>query len=310
MKFPKYFESKDSFTLYGLRDYFNFLSSLYLKKKLPNVLLLSGEKGSGKSTLVNHFLFSVFDIEYDVKNFTFSEFSTVYKEFKENIFSNIVYLSGSDFKTVKVEDIRNLKKNILQSTISNMDRFIILDDVEHFNLNSLNALLKLIEEPSKKNYFILINNKSKPLIETIKSRSLEIKILLNKEQKKEIIHKLINHFKVELSLDPDQVNLSPGSFLKFNFICNEYDISTSTNFVENLTLLLNLHKKNKDMLFINIAFFLTDFYFKDLKNNKLFTNDKIYDTKNFVFENINKYLIYNINLNAFINAVNNKLNYE
>ena len=31
----------------------------------------------------------------------------------------------------------------------------------------LNALLKIIEEPSKNNYFILINNKSKPLIETL-----------------------------------------------------------------------------------------------------------------------------------------------
>ena len=37
---------------------------------------------------------------------------------------------------------------------------------------------------------------------------------------------------------------------------------------------------------------------------------KNYDTKNFVFENLNKYLIYNINQNAFINAINNKLNYE
>ena len=42
------------------------------------------------------------------------------------------------------------------------DRFIIFDDVELFNHNSLNALLKLIEEPTKKNYFLLINNKSRP----------------------------------------------------------------------------------------------------------------------------------------------------
>lgn len=310
MRFPKFFDSKHSLKLYGLNNYFTFLVSLYSIKKLPKVLLLSGEKGIGKSTLVNHFLFSIFDNKYDFKNFTFSELSKIYKEFKENVFSNIIYLSGSDFKTVKVEDIRNLKTKILQSTILNMDRFVILDDVELFNLNSLNALLKLIEEPGKKNYFILINNKSKPLIETIKSRSLEIKIILNEKQKKEIIHKLIKHFKVELSLDPDKSLLSPGNFLKFNYICKENDISLSNDFVKNLTLLLNLYKKNKDILFINLAFFLADFYFKDLKNNKIFTNEKIYDTKNFVFENLNKYLIYNINQNAFINAINNKLNYE
>ena len=51
-------------------------------------------------------------------------------------------------------------------------RFVILDDVEVFNKNSLNALLKLIEEPGESNYFILINNSTKDLIETIKSRCL------------------------------------------------------------------------------------------------------------------------------------------
>ena len=62
-------------------------------------------------------------------------------------------------KSIKVDDIRNLKSKILQSSIIDKDRFIILDDVELFNINSLNALLKIIEEPNKKNYFILINNK-------------------------------------------------------------------------------------------------------------------------------------------------------
>ena len=62
-------------------------------------------------------------------------------------------------------------------------RFVILDDVEMFNLNSMNALLKIIEDPGPDNYFILINNKSKPLLETIKSRCIEFHINLNSEKK-------------------------------------------------------------------------------------------------------------------------------
>ena len=78
---------------------------------------------------------------------------------------------------------RNLKSNILKSSFINKDRFIILDDVELFNINSLNALLKIIEEPTNKNYFFLINNKTKPLLDTIKSRSIEIKIILNEKKR-------------------------------------------------------------------------------------------------------------------------------
>ena len=61
MDYPKYFNPKNSFKLYGLEDNFNFLSSIYLKRKLPKVLMLSGLKGTGKSTLINHLLFSIFD---------------------------------------------------------------------------------------------------------------------------------------------------------------------------------------------------------------------------------------------------------
>ena len=61
MNFPKYFDSKNSLNLYGLEKNFHFLSKLYSTKKLPKVLMLSGLKGCGKSTLINHFLFSVFD---------------------------------------------------------------------------------------------------------------------------------------------------------------------------------------------------------------------------------------------------------
>ena len=70
MDYPKYFYPKNSLNLYGLDKDFNLLSSLYSIKKLPKVLMISGIKGIGKSTLVNHFLFSIFDEKnYDKLSF-------------------------------------------------------------------------------------------------------------------------------------------------------------------------------------------------------------------------------------------------
>ena len=311
MNFPIYFDSKSSLSLFGLQEHFKFISNLYLNQNLPKVLMFSGEKGSGKATLVNHFLYSVFDTEnYNLNKFILSDKSIFQNQFHNNIFSNIIYISGADFKTIKIEDIRNLKIKILQSTISNKDRFIIFDDIELFNNNSLNALLKILEEPSKKNYFFLINNKSKTLLKTIKSRALEIKIILNQSQRLDIINKLVDSFKLELILDPKSTQLSPGNFVKFNYICKECDINPLDNFVENLSLLLNLYKKNKNIVFINLIFFITDYYFKYLKENKLFNNDKVFTTKNYIFENLNNFILYNINENSLINNVSQKLNYE
>ena len=310
MEYPKYFYPKNSLRLFGLEENFNFLSSIYLKDKLPKVLMLSGLKGTGKSTLINHFLFLIFDAQnYDKSKYTLSDSSIFYKKFKDDIFQNIIYLKGSDFKSLKIEDIRNLKSVIQQSSMIDSNRFIVLDDIELFNANSLNALLKIIEEPSKKNYFILINNKTKPILDTIKSRSLEIKIIQNENERVKIIKELIKFYNIDTVLDPEQSKLTPGNFIKFNYAFDEYNISPTDNFTDNLSKLLNLHKKNKDILFIDIVFYLSDFYFKNLKDQHVLKNDKVYELKSFVLDNLNKYLTFNLNQNSLINAINNKLNY-
>ena len=111
MNYPIFFDTKSSQNLFGLQENFRFISELYSKKKLPKVLMFSGIKGSGKSTLVNHFLYSIFDEKnYNYKKLYFSGNSIFLKQFQNNTFSNIIYISGADFKSVKVEDIRNLKQ--------------------------------------------------------------------------------------------------------------------------------------------------------------------------------------------------------
>ena len=308
MIFPTYFDSKKSLSLYGLDENFNILKNLYIKDLFPKVLMLSGKKGSGKATLVNHLMFFIFDKDnYDEKNNKLVNKSDFYKQFLNNIFENIIYLSGSDFNNIKIEDIRNLKKKIYQTLISNKPRFIILDDIELFNNNSLNALLKAIEEPSKNNYFLLINNNTKPMLETIKSRSLEIKIILNNKKKAQIVKSLVNNFNLNLTLNQDYTNITPGNFIKFNHIFDENKISLEDDFIKNLTIILNLYKKNKDVMYIDLILFLTNFHFNSLKINNIVSKEKLIEHKRFVFENVNKFFLYNLNQNALINAINNKI---
>ena len=310
MYLPEYLNPKKTIQLYGLVKYFNFLKSLFLKKKLPKVLMLSGSKGSGKSTLINHFLFSIFDEKnYNTDNLSLHKSSHFLNQFNNDIFQNIIYIHGSDFKSLKINDIRILKSIINKTSIINKERFIIFDDIELFNINSLNALLKIIEEPSKNNYFILINNKTKPLLDTIKSRSLDVKIILSENRRIEIINELIKLHKIKNVLDPKQSRLTPGNFLKFNYIFDEFNITINDNFLENLSLLLDLHKKNKNNMFIDIAFYLSDFYFNNLKDKNIIKRHKIYEFKSFVSDNLNKYLTFSLNHNSLINAINNKLNH-
>ena len=307
----EYNDPKKSLTLYEFNDKFNFLINLYNSKKMPKVLMLSGKKGIGKFTLINHVLAYIFDKDnYDAKNKTINNNSNYYKQYLNNIFPNVIFLGGKDFKNIKVEDIRNLKLRLLKTNLSSKERFIILDDIELFNESSLNALLKIIEEPLSNNHFIMINNKTKYLIETIYSRSLELKISLNNKTRLKIIKSLVNKDNLKVLIDFETTNLSPGNFLIFNKICIENKIEKNKSFLKNLQVLISLLKKNKDINFINMILFLTDYYFKNTKEKKINDIDKLIENKSFVLSNIDKFVTYNLNQNSLINSIYNKLSNE
>ena len=104
--------------------------------------------------------------------------------------------------------------------------------------------------------------------------------------------------------------LTPGNFVKFNYICTEYNILPTGDFLANMKLLLNLYKKEKNSLYINFIFFLVDYYLNKLKRENVLRNDKIYEIRNYIFTNLNNFILYNINQNIFINTVKSKLQNE
>lgn len=306
---PNYFDPHKSFKLFGLKKEFDFFKSLYLKKSLPRVLMLSGHKGIGKFTLVNHlinFIFNKTNYNDEINEFDLN--SNISNHISNNLFPNVILLSGINFENSKVDDIRSLKKKVFQTNISDNERFIILDDIELFNINSLNALLKLVEEPTKNNHFILINNQSKKLIDTIKSRSLEIKIVLNNDSRSKIVSSLIETYKIKLVLNLEKSALSPGNFLKFNYILDQNDISLKDDFLDNLKLLLNIYKKNKEFNYIKLILYMTDYFFEQKMKTSISIN-KLIEQKRFVSENINNFYLYNLNQNALLNKISDKIIY-
>ena len=297
--------------LLGMNDYFENLLKLYNSEKFPKVMLISGEKGSGKFTLVNHFLNYIFSKDtYSLKEKVIMEGSKVYKDQLNGVFHNILHIKNEGAEKTKIDDVRNLKTTLSQSTINGNSRFVVLDDVEQLSTNSSNALLKIIEEPSANNYFILINNQERNILETIASRCLKIKVFISKANKSKIIESLIEKKKIEKVLENENLNLSPGLFLRYNNLCLEHDIIADSECLAKLEKLLKLYKKSKDKMFINLAILFTNEYFYNLslnKENQIFLFDS---TKNKVIQYINDFFIYNLNLNSVLSLIQSKFNHE
>jgi len=296
--------------LYGLNNYFNDFLKLYESKKFPKVILLSGKRGLGKFTLVYHFINHIFSKNtYDLENKLIDTNSQVYKDISNGIFENFTYLKNENLSRITIEEIRNLKKTLLKSNLNNDERFVVLDNVEKLNLNSSNALLKIIEEPSKNNYFILIDNQENKLLETIASRCFKINVYITRSERLSIIEKLINHYNIEELIDYKSFEITPGDFFNYNNICINDDIKPKFDYIFKINKLLNLYKKSKNKIYINMSIFITEQLFQKLSLNKKSDILLLNNMKINIIRNINDFVLYNLNLNSVTQSIISRFDY-
>ena len=167
--------------LYGMDLFFNDIAKLYNQKQMPNKILLSGKKGLGKSTLAYHLINLILskeeEFKYDSDKFFINKNNRSFKLLQNNTHPNFYVIDLlSDKKNIDVAQIREMILYTNKSTFNDKPRFILIDNIENLNKNSINALLKIIEEPNKNVFFILINNSEKNILPTLKSRCLSFKI--------------------------------------------------------------------------------------------------------------------------------------
>ncbi len=291
--------------LFGYDKLFNNFVTLFNTNKLPKVLILTGDKGIGKFTFVFHFINFVLSkgikATYDKENFSIQFDSDIIKKIKSNVEQNFNYLGCEKNSNVSVDSIRELKLKLSKTPLNNLPRFNVIDDVELINLNSANALLKLIEEPSDYDYFFLINNKNNKVIETLFSRSIEFKIFLSLDDKKNIFSLIKEHLNLENNFLHDYLEYStPGNLLKFNFISKELGIETLENFDDTIYKLLEGFKKTKNITYFNLIIFLIDIKFSEIIGTSNKNTLKIIEIKNKILDLLYQYNNFNLNmLNVF-----------
>jgi|TARA_B110000259_G_scaffold179422_1_gene218935 DNA polymerase-3 subunit delta' len=292
--------------LISLDQYFDELVKLFESDSLPKVLLLTGKKGLGKFTLIFHFLNYVYSknekTPYNVEDKLINTNSKFYNSILDKTCPDVIFLQALEGKNIKIDDIRNLKSVLSRSSLSKNPRFVIIDEVEFLNINSINALLKTLEEPRDNNYFILINNQQADLIETVSSRCLKNNIYLSSKKQKKIIDYFIKDNKIDIQID-SQVNLTPGVLLKYNELHNRYKLNNEENILAKINKLLHAYKKDKDKTTINMSVFLIDHFFYLLVQKNINKIDILINLKSSIINKINDFLIYNLNISSVLKSI-------
>ncbi len=293
------FNPMNSLQLFGLKEYFINFVNLYKNKKLPKIILLTGDKGIGKFTLsfhlVNYILSLNSKFPYNYEKLMINIDSPFYKKILLNIQENFNYIGSNYSKKIGIEDIRSIKKKFNNTPLNNLPRFTILDDVELLNVNTANALLKFIENPSAFDFFILINNKKSKIIETLKSRSLETKIFLDCKKQEEIFNNLIKVLNIKSHFSHNfKRYAAPGMLIKFSEYLKKLKIEQDTPFYDMAVILLDSYRKSKDGICLDCIKFLLDIQFsKILKRDNIKIVQAI-DAKNDILNLLNQCRNFNL----------------
>ena len=271
-------EPINQLSLYGYKRYFDLFTNLVKKNKLPNCILLSGQKGIGKSTFAFHFINSLLSKgekhEYSLEKYKINEDNYTYNQVINGTHFNFFRVFSDTLNSqIKIDQSRNLIKFLSKTTYKSNFKFILIEDIENFNVNASNAILKSLEEPNANTFFFLIHNNSYQILETIKSRCMIFKIHFSENEKKNIFLNIINNHYPDLSdinIDNNLYLNTPGNLLHKNLLIKNSRLENYKSILPLINLFLDKYSETKNIQTLNYA----SFYIQKFYNDLIYTDKK------------------------------------
>lgn len=153
---------------------FNTFYNARRNNKVAQQYLIKGENGT--PTLETALFLAKSLICENEEEFACSSCSTC-KRFDEGNYADFILLNAK-VNVLKVADIESLENRFSSSSLEKSGKMIyIIHHVENMNRESINALLKFLEEPSDNIYAFLTTENEEKVLPTILSRCQHLKLL-------------------------------------------------------------------------------------------------------------------------------------
>ncbi len=141
--------------------------------QFPNSVIFSGAAGIGKRKIAE---IAAMSILCESDNSPCGHCNSC-RTFIAESHPDFYYLEPDRSKAnpiIRIEQIRNLQKEVSLMPVLSNQRMVIINDAEYMNSAAQNCLLKTIEEPQGQSKFILITANRSRLLMTIRSRCIII----------------------------------------------------------------------------------------------------------------------------------------
>ena len=286
--------------IYGYNDLLNFFIELDLKNKIPNKFVISGKTGTGKSTFAHHLINYLFSkkekFKYDINNFEINDQNKSFNLVKELVHPNFYLINVDDGKEqIGIDKIRKSFDFINRTSMNDDYRVIMIDNAEFLNLNSSNALLKIIEEPNDKLIFILIQDSSYKMLDTIKSRCIVFKNNFSETQCISIFEKITNYKFSEIFNDNYLAKfMTCGELIFLNNYLIENNFQGKINIKSLLNFYFNSQKIKSDKKFNLILLKIIQIYL--YQKNLNYFDESCYLWYNSFFKKVSEAKKFNLDI--------------
>ena len=182
------------------------IKTLIREKKMPHALLFVGPEGTGKFLVAQITAAALFCSEQEKPCGKCNSCKAFLLENHPDL--NVIEPEG---QTIKIEQIRNLQKEISLAPYLTDKRIVIVNHAEKMTLPSANSLLKTLEDPVGNVMFILIAENRQMILDTILSRCMLVSFqpLLTEELINALMERGLEKTKAEVI-----AHLAEGSFGK------------------------------------------------------------------------------------------------
>ena len=299
--------------LHGFDNNFKELANLFDTNKLPTKIIFSGSKGIGKSTMAYHLTNYIFSRDeknsYDINNFSISDQNHSFNLINKNLHPNFYLVDVIDGKdSIEISQIRKMINYSMKSSFGKSEKIILIDNIENLNLNSVNALLKIIEEPNYWIYFFLIFDENKYVLNTLKSRCSNFKLSLTFDESINISNLILNNDVYNL-INKELINYynTPGDIVNLLNFANSINLDLNEYTLKDFLFLLIDKSYYKNNLFIkkNISNYIEQYFMQLMKIST--AKNKVSKIYNETIKNIYNAKKYNLDIESIFIHLKGKL---